>query len=137
MSEWHVYIDGASLGNPGKSGAGLVAFDTAGNELWHEGVHLGEMTNNMAEYEALVHAVRRARDSGDVSLFVYTDSQLVANQWNGIYKVKNKRLLAYLMEAKALARNLTSVRVQYIPRERNRVADGIAKRAAEQEQALP
>ena len=132
MSEWHVYIDGASLGNPGKSGAGLVAFDTAGNELWHEGVHLGEMTNNMAEYEALVRAVRRARDSGIASLFVYTDSQLVANQWNGSYMVRNKRLMAYLIEAKALTRGIPGVRVRHIPREKNRIADRLAKQAAEQ-----
>ena len=59
MKEWHLYIDGASLGNPGSSGAGIVAFDEEGNEVWRESIPLGHMTNNMAEYEALVHALRK------------------------------------------------------------------------------
>ena len=132
MKEWHVYIDGASLGNPGQSGAGIVAFDDEGNEVWREAVYLGTMTNNMAEYEALVRAVRRAADARVESLHLYTDSELVANQWNGSYMVRNKRLMAYLIEAKALTRGIPGVRVRHIPREKNRIADRLAKQAAEQ-----
>ena len=132
MKEWHVYIDGASLGNPGHSGAGIVAFDDEGNEVWREAVYLGTMTNNMAEYEALVRAVRRAADARVESLHLYTDSELVANQWNGSYMVRNKRLMAYLIEAKALTRGIPGVRVRHIPREKNKIADRLAKQAAEQ-----
>ena len=132
MKEWHVYIDGASLGNPGQSGAGIVAFDDEGNEVWREAVYLGTMTNNMAEYEALVRAVRRAADARVESLHLYTDSELVANQWNGSYMVRNKRLMAYLIEAKALTRGIPGVRVRHIPREKNKIADRLAKQAAEQ-----
>lgn len=134
MKEWHVYIDGASLGNPGHSGAGIVAFDDEGNEVWREAVYLGTMTNNMAEYEALVRAVLRAAEARIESLHIYTDSELVANQWNGSYRVRNKRLMAYLIEAKALTRGIPGVRVRHIPREKNRIADRLAKQAAEQAQ---
>ena len=134
MKEWHVYIDGASLGNPGHSGAGIVAFDDEGNEVWREAVYLGTMTNNMAEYEALVRAVHIAAEARIESLHIYTDSELVANQWNGSYMVRNKRLMAYLNEAKALTRGIQGVRVRHIPREKNRIADRLAKQAAEQAQ---
>jgi ribonuclease HI len=134
VKEWHVYIDGASLGNPGHSGAGIVAFDDEGNEVWREAVYLGTMTNNMAEYEALVRAVQRAAEARIASLHIYTDSELVANQWNGTYMVRNKRLMAYLIEAKALTRGIQGVRVRHIPREKNRIADRLAKQAAEQAQ---
>jgi ribonuclease HI len=132
VKEWHVYIDGASLGNPGHSGAGIVAFDNAGNEVWRQAVYLGAMTNNMAEYEALVRAVRTAAEARVESLHIYTDSELVANQWNGSYKVRNKRLMSYLIEAKALTHAIQGVRVRHIPREENSIADRLAKQAAEQ-----
>ena len=89
MTEWHVYIDGASSGNPGKSGAGILVLNGNGNEVLSESIHLGCMTNNMAEYEALVRALEKARESMVDSIHVYTDSLLLANQMNGIYKVRN------------------------------------------------
>jgi len=61
MSEWHAYIDGASSGNPGESGAGVIAFNSNGNEVYSESIYLGCMTNNMAEYEALIHGLEKAR----------------------------------------------------------------------------
>ncbi len=130
MNEWHIYIDGASLGNPGPSGAGLVAFDEDGNEVLRDSVYLGEMTNNMAEYEALVRALRKIEKSAVRNVNVYTDSLLVANQILGLYKVKNERLRPYLEEAKRLIRNFTTFKVQYIPRAGNRTADKLAKDAA-------
>ncbi len=130
MREWHIYIDGASLGNPGLSGAGIVAFDEENNEVWRESVHLGTMTNNMAEYEALVRALRKVEDSNTLPVHVYTDSQLVANQVLGKYKIKNERLKVYLEEAHRLIRKLSHFSVKYIPREGNRIADKLAKDAA-------
>ncbi len=86
MKEYHIYIDGASLGNPGRSGAGMVAFDEEGNEVWRDSIYLGEMTNNMAEYEALVRALRRVERARVDVVNVYTDSLLVANQVLGKYR---------------------------------------------------
>jgi ribonuclease HI len=128
----HIYIDGASLGNPGRSGAGIVGYDEQGNEVWRERVSLGTMTNNMAEYEALVHALRRAREMAIAAVSVYTDSQLVANQILGLYRVKNDRLRRYLQEAQRLIRDFNSFEIRHIPREKNRLADELAKSAAEQ-----
>ena len=133
MKGWHIYIDGASLGNPGQSGAGIVTYDEQGNELWRESAHLGTMTNNMAEYEALVRALRRAREMAATSVFVYTDSQLVANHILGLYKVKNDRLRTYLREAKDLIEDFNSFEIKYIPREKNKLADKLAKSAAAQQ----
>lgn len=133
MKGWHIYIDGASLGNPGRSGAGIVTYDEQGNELWRESAHLGTMTNNMAEYEALVRALRRAREMAITSVFVYTDSQLVANQILGSYRVKNERLRQYLQEAQSMIEDFNSFQIRHIPREKNGLADKLAKKAAEQQ----
>ena len=130
MKGWHIYIDGASLGNPGRSGAGIVIYDERGNELWRESAHLGTMTNNMAEYEALVRALRRAREMAATSVFVYTDSQLVANQILGSYRVRNDRLRKYLQEAQNIIEDFNSFEIRYIPREKNGLADKLAKSAA-------
>ena len=127
---WHIYIDGASLGNPGRSGAGIVSYDEQGNEVWRESAHLGTMTNNMAEYEALVRALRRAREMAVTSVFVYTDSQLVANQILGSYRVRNDRLRKYLQEAQNMIEDFNSFEIRYIPREKNGLADKLAKSAA-------
>lgn len=133
MKGWHIYIDGASLGNPGRSGAGIVTYDEQGNELWRESAHLGTMTNNMAEYEALVRALRRAREMAITSVFVYTDSQLVANQILGSYRVKNERLRQYLQEAQSMIEDFNSFQIRHIPREKNGLADKLAKSAAAQQ----
>lgn len=132
MKAWHIYIDGASLGNPGQSGAGIVTFDEQGRELWRESTPLGTMTNNMAEYEALVRAVRRAREMATGTVFVYTDSLLVANQILGKYKVKNDRLKAYALEVQGVVKGFDRFEIRYIPREENRLADKLAKSAAAQ-----
>ena len=132
MKAWHIYIDGASLGNPGQSGAGIVTFDEQGRELWRESIPLGTMTNNMAEYEALVRALRRAREMATGTVFVYTDSLLVANQILGKYKVKNDRLKAYALEVQGVVKSFDGFEIRYIPREENRLADKLAKSAAAQ-----
>ncbi|HME45985.1 MAG TPA: ribonuclease HI family protein [Syntrophorhabdales bacterium] len=133
MRGWHIYIDGASLGNPGRSGAGIVGYDEEGNEVWREGIHLGTMTNNMAEYEALVRALRKAREMAITMVSVYTDSELVAKQVLGTYRVKNDRLKKYLQEAKDLIDEFNDFEIKYIPREKNKLADKLAKGAASQQ----
>ena len=130
MREWHVYIDGACSGNPGNSGAGIVAYDEEGNEMWRDSIHLGEMTNNMAEYEALVRALRKIAESSIREVCIYTDSLLVANQMAGRYKVLNDTLRQYVTEAKDLAKGFAGLKIKHIPREKNRLADSLAKKGA-------
>ncbi len=130
--EWHIYVDGASLGNPGESGAGIVVYDQQGREALRESVPLGSMTNNMAEYEALVRALRKALEMRVGTVSVYTDSLLVANQVLGTYKVKNDRLRTYLKEVQLAIKGFDRFEIRYIPREKNKLADKLAKSAAAQ-----
>ena len=126
---WHVHVDGASSGNPGRSGAGIFVQDEEGGELLKEAVFLGEMTNNMAEYEALIHALKIAIDRSVREITVYTDSLLVANQVTGVYKIKNATLFGYVRQVKNIASNFEHFAIQDVPREQNRVADKLAKDA--------
>ncbi len=126
---WHMYIDGASSGNPGQSGAGLVVFDDENRELLRDSIFLGHMTNNMAEYEALLFALKKAKDSNIPEVSVYTDSLLLANQVLGKFKIKNDVLRAYVATIKNIVGNFRRFTVQYIPREKNKIADKLAKEA--------
>jgi ribonuclease HI len=124
---WQIYVDGASSGNPGDSGAGLVIFDGDGLEIFRDSVFLGKMTNNMAEYEALLRAVEKAQEQGAQDVIVYTDSLLVANQITGSYKINSDILRQYVVKVRNLISNFNHFAIQYIPRERNRIADKLAK----------
>jgi len=124
---WQIYVDGASSGNPGDSGAGMVIFDGNGNEIFRDSIFLGKMTNNMAEYEALLRALQKARERGAQNVVVYTDSLLVANQVKGTYKINNHILRQYVVSVKKIISNFDHFAIQYIPREQNRIADKLAK----------
>lgn len=127
--EWHIYIDGASSCNPGHAGAGFVIYDQHGVEVERDSTYLGEMTNNMAEYEALVRALSKASESNVKNVSIYTDSLLVVNQVLGKYKIKNTTLQKYAEKAKNLIGTFDHCAVQYIPREKNTLADKLAKGA--------
>jgi ribonuclease HI len=124
---WQICVDGASSGNPGNSGAGMVIFDENGTEIIRGSVFLGKMTNNMAEYEALLRALQKAHEYGAQDLVIYTDSLLVANQVIGAYKINNDILRQYVVKIKKIIRNFDHFAIQYIPREQNRIADKLAK----------
>ena len=127
MMAWEIYVDGASSGNPGDSGAGIYIRDGNGREVLQESISLGTMTNNMAEYEALVRGLHKAIEYAARDVIVYTDSQLVANQITGAYKIHNDRMRQYVLEVKKIVGNFDHFAIQYIPRERNRIADKLAK----------
>jgi len=130
-----VYIDGASRGNPGPAAAAMVLADEAGRVLATRTRYLGRRTNNYAEWAALRAAARvlahLARRYRKVEAVIYTDSQLMARQFNGQYRVRNETLRHM---ADAVHRILDSapglkVRLCHIPREENRLADAAANRA--------
>ena len=87
-----IYIDGASKGNPGEAGAGVWMTDGEGRKVFEMGRYLGHKTNNEAEYWALLLGLREARRLGGRSIRIFTDSELVERQVNGIYRVKNPNL---------------------------------------------
>ncbi|MBI2870164.1 MAG: ribonuclease HI family protein [Candidatus Omnitrophica bacterium] len=134
MSEglYQVYIDGASIGNPGPSGAGAVLKDARGETLSERSDYIGMATNNVAEYRALILGLLEAVQFGVKHLEVLTDSELVAQQVNGQYKVKDEDLKQFYGIYRNIAPLFTKLSVRHIPRGLNKAADKLAQQAAEQ-----
>ncbi len=123
-----VYIDGASRGNPGESGIGvLVIRPDASREEIRE--YIGRGTNNEAEYKALIKALAYLVAEGTPAAKIHTDSQLVARQMNGLWKVKDPKLKILHSEAKKLVSLIPAFEIEYVPRENNTEADGLANEA--------
>lgn len=127
-----IHTDGASSGNPGPAGIGaVIEFRGATHELSE---YIGEATNNVAEYTALVRALEEARRLGAQSVHVYMDSELVVRQVGGRYKVKNEGLRPIYERAMTLLRSFRSYKAEHVPRERNTEADRLSKLAVERPQ---
>ena len=124
-----LYVDGASRGNPGEAGAGYYLMDQGGSEILRGKRFLGHMTNNAAEYQALILGLREALKIGGASIEIYTDSELVANQMKGTYTVRNKRLMRLHREATGLLEKFQKSEVIPIRREDNKEADRLANEA--------
>lgn len=124
-------IDGASFGNPGKSGIGVVIRDHAGKVLVEHHEHLGEGTNNRAEYFALLRCIEMAEKFEADELEIRSDSQLVVSQMNGLYKIKNRDIKTLAIKIREKIRNSRlKIRLTHIPRELNKDADKLAKKGA-------
>jgi ribonuclease HI len=129
-----IYVDGASFGNPGPSGIGIVLI--VGDEtVLTRSEDIGYGTNNRAEYTALIEGMRSALEHGVSELEVRSDSQLLVRQMQGEYKVKNKGLIPLRIEAETLARRFDKVRFEHVPRELNEEADALSKLGAEEAKA--
>jgi len=121
--------DGGARGNPGPGGAGFVLEDSSGAVVRCGGRFLGSVTNNVAEYEALIWGMETALDQGVSRLKVCADSELVVRQMNGIYRVKNEGLKPLFARAQALVRRFGSVEIVHVRREQNVAADELANAA--------
>jgi ribonuclease HI len=132
-----LFSDGACRGNPGMGGAGAVITDAADNILWEEKEYLGHCTNNVAEYKALILGLKGALAQGFNQLDVYLDSELLANQINGSYKVKNENLKILMQEVRGLLSSFKSVRVKHVLRCQNTQADKMANLAIDTNQKIP
>ncbi|MHB1340298.1 MAG: ribonuclease HI family protein [Coriobacteriia bacterium] len=124
-----LHTDGGARGNPGPAGIGIVLTDEAGTTLAAAGRYLGEVTNNVAEYQALIAGLEAARSAGVRHLTVHADSELVVRQMNGMYKVKNEGLKPLHGKATALARSFASVRFVHVRRADNAAADALCNEA--------
>jgi len=124
-----IHTDGASRGNPGAAAyAYVIARD--GAEDVEEGDCLGQMTNNQAEYTALVRALRHALELGaDSRLLVHSDSELMVKQMKGEYRVKNEELRPLYEEARALVRQFERFSIRTVPRAQNARADALVNAA--------
>lgn len=124
-----MYVDGAARGNPGPAAAGIVIQDASGHTLKTLAIPLGHATNNVAEYMALVFGLQEALLLGAKEVSVFTDSELLAKQWSGEYKVKDDSLKRLHRLASHLAPGFKTLTVSHVPRERNTLADKEANRA--------
>jgi ribonuclease HI len=124
-----LYIDGASRGNPGRAGAGVWITNGGGEKISEVSRFLGHKTNNEAEYWALLLGLREAKRLRGDNIQIFTDSQLVARQIKGVYRVRDSNLKAL---HKAVIQNLntfSSFEIESIPREENQEADRLANQA--------
>ena len=127
-----LYTDGASRGNPGEAGAGLVILDEEGNEIIARSFYLGQCSNNVAEYRALIAGLRAALELGCQQLDIFMDSQLIIRQVQGRYKVKNAGLKPLFAEVRQLLAKLASFTINHVPRSENRRADELANRGIDE-----
>jgi ribonuclease HI len=125
-----VNIDGASRGNPGPAGIGVV-FVRDDTRITEYKEFIGKKTNNQAEYAALKKALQIA-STFDNELTVLSDSQLIVNQRNKLYKVRNKQLKIIFREISNLERRFKIVIYKHIPREKNEYADLLANQAIDE-----
>jgi ribonuclease HI len=121
--------DGGARGNPGPAGAGFVIHSNDGTLLSSGGRFLGDATNNIAEYEALIWGLETARDLGITQITVLCDSELVVRQVNGVYKVKHPNMRPLFVRALGLLREFASFEVRHIPRAENAAADKLVNEA--------
>ncbi|MCE9583682.1 MAG: ribonuclease HI family protein [Planctomycetes bacterium] len=122
-----INIDGGSRGNPGPAATGLIIATPDGVEILTRGEFIGEATNNVAEYKALLSALKRAPDYlktvAAPELEVRSDSELLVKQMKGEYRIKNAGLVPLAIEAKRLIKGFHKVKFVHVYREANERAD--------------
>jgi probable phosphoglycerate mutase len=136
-SEVVAHIDGASRGNPGPAAYAVVMDNAQGVRLAAFSNSLGETTNNVAEYQALLAALDHALKHHHLRLKVLTDSELLARQIEGVYKVKHPDLKPLHAEARRMIARLEAFSIRHVPREENREADRLANRTLDAKEAEP
>lgn len=125
------YSDGGARGNPGPAGIGAV-LKAGGRTVARLKRYLGETTNNQAEYQALLMALTKAKELGADTVECLLDSELVANQINRTYKVKNHDLAPWFAKVWNLAQAFRQVTFRHIPREQNHEADAMVNEAIDE-----
>ncbi|MBI2278536.1 MAG: ribonuclease HI family protein [Candidatus Brennerbacteria bacterium] len=124
-----IYTDGGARGNPGPAAIGAVV----GDRHYHKAI--GETTNNVAEYKALIFAFQKAKqllgkkEAKETEVEVRADSELMVSQLTAKYKVHDKDLIPLFIEAWNLMQDFRSISYKLIPREENKVSDALVNRA--------
>ena len=126
-----IYIDGASRGNPGDAGIGILIKDPQGSTREIKS-YLGTKTNNQAEYTALIEALESVKELNGRTIRIFTDSLLVANQVNGLWKVKHAEIIPLNKKAVSLLRGFKDISIRHIPRAENLEADRLANLAIDE-----
>lgn len=126
------HVDGGARGNPGPAAAACVISDSEGEVLEECARLLGSVTNNVAEYRALLLGLERARALGASEVEVVNDSELIAKQVQGLYKVKHEAMRPLHREAMAALKEFERWSIRSVPRARNAHADALVNAALDQ-----
>ena len=127
-----IYVDGAARGNPGPAAIGVVVCSEDGSTIGNVSEYIGDATNNVAEYKALIYGLKKAREMEADEVSVNTDSELLASQMTGRFKVKNEALKGLFAESMNLVRGFKNVEITQIPRSANHGADKLANKALDE-----
>lgn len=124
--------DGAARGNPGPAALGIVIQTEGGEVVASEKAYLGRLTNNQAEYRALIAGLKAVAIYEPAVVLVKMDSELVVKQMRGEYRVKAPDLLPLYQEARRLVAGLPRVQFTHVPRAENHLADALANQALDE-----
>jgi ribonuclease HI len=127
-----VHVDGGARGNPGPAAAACVLSTPAGEVVDEQAQLLGTATNNVAEYRALLLGLARAKELGASEVEVVGDSELIAKQVQGVYKVKHAAMRPLYLEAMNAFRDFERWSIRTVPRARNADADALVNAALDQ-----
>ena len=125
----YLYTDGAAKGNPGPAGIGVVLLDADKKRIKDFYKYIGEATNNVAEYNALIYGLQEALMAGADEVDINLDSELIVMQLKGEYKVKNANLRPLFEQAVHLFDGFKKIKVRHIDRKENKEADKLANKA--------
>jgi ribonuclease HI len=130
-----VNVDGGARGNPGPAAVAAVAAGVDGDVLGERSEYIGEATNNVAEYRALLLGLELARELGAGEVELINDSELVSRQIGGEYKVKHAGLKPLFLEAMRTLRGFDAWSVRSVRREQNERADALVNQALDEARA--
>jgi ribonuclease HI len=130
-----VHVDGGARGNPGPAAAACVISSPEGEVLGEYAQLLGTVTNNVAEYRALLLGLQQARELGANEIEVIGDSELIAKQVKGLYKVKHEAMKPLHREATAALGQFERWSIRTVPRAQNAHADALVNAALDQARA--
>jgi len=133
VNKIRMYTDGASRGNPGPAGIGVLIQDENEHPIQKIRRFLGKATNNVAEYTALIDGLEAVKKLNPRHLEVFSDSELVIKQMKGEYQVRNPNLFLLYQRARILMNHFQFIQFYSIPREMNRAADALANEAIDHE----
>jgi ribonuclease HI len=124
-----INVDGGARGNPGPAAIGIVIARPDGSVVEEISETIGAQTNNVAEYRAVLRALERARELGESEIRLIGDSELVAKQIHGIYRVRHPVMRELFSQAQALLAEFSTWSLDTVPRSQNAAADALVNRA--------
>ncbi len=124
-----IHVDGGARGNPGPAAIGIVLAAPDGTVLERIAEPIGVASNNVAEYRAVLRALERARELGESEIRLIGDSELVAKQLTGVYKVKHPAMAELHAQARAALAEFSEWSIDTVPRAENAAADALVNRA--------